>query len=1090
MPAVSANRLAVILTMQAQGFQRSMTALNRNVNRNVGRINRNLTALQRTAARASRTINLAFGGLLGFAGLNALVRITSDFSREFGQLNAILRTNEFQSGTLEGKIRELGRTTIFTSAQIASAAANMARAGVEFSEIGAILPAVLQLSQATATDLTKSTKILVSALRTFQLEAGQSQRVIDVLARQANAANTTLESLGEALSYGGPTAAPFGRSLEEIVALFGLLAQRGIDASRAGVAVRQLFVSGVTKFADFPGLDIENQDVVSFLRAVNEINLSNEELLTLLETRSGFVLNILRNSVDEIEKYVEANKEAAGTTQELAERIDRTLFVALKRVSSAASDFTQTIVRDSLGSANVASGLNTLARSINAVGRNFNFVLTGAAGILAFFIGPRSLTFAVGVLVGGFRLVTQAIRVFTTSIALGGNVLLGASTAAGFFSKGLLAAFGPAGVIGGVVALITYLTLAKDGIDEVLASVEKLSEASGNLTQNINTGISNILDANTFDSAIKSLRQFRRESEQELGLLIGDAQKANVALEEAFTTAGLLSFDPSFRSGIRTIATELGELIQQGIGRQGSQQDTEQAVDAINRAIQETNRFGTLDLETGGLTFPAQIRTLRTILIGLRDTVGQIGTSRFNINELYRAQGAANRAATGEEGLAAIRGVLGEEDSGPDELRTLSQLTIDEIRQRFNEYRSALSQLFDPDPILSELRKNPLFLGKLQANIRDAQEALGGLITPEIDAAIISGLTAGDTPIDRFNDIVKEYDNLITLLNDSAVQQIDELYFFVLGEILDLRSNTEANRAISATLATRAAEAAKETAQAISDFTRETFQDQIDSLSDIDPAVLGRLSFVSLGDQRDLGTAATSAFIDAVKRGDISEKSLLGASYAELAEFLSDQQLADLRDAGLTDFEIPKFWQDVATAIYGADQALRDFISNAIFQFDNLGDAIADLARSITSELIRLFVANPIVDFLSSLLRSQFPLTDVPSSISRFEGLRSILPGTGRAGGGRVEPGRAYDVGEHGIERFVPDVAGRIIPNRDLGGDTINITIPITVIGGNPESNRTALLRDLPFIEQVVEQAVERALRNPTRVRTAIREAL
>lgn len=39
-----------------------------------------------------------------------------------------------------------------------------------------------------------------------------------------------------------------------------------------------------------------------------------------------------------------------------------------------------------------------------------------------------------------------------------------------------------------------------------------------------------------------------------------------------------------------------------------------------------------------------------------------------------------------------------------------------------------------------------------------------------------------------------------------------------------------------------------------------------------------------------------------------------------------------------------------------------------------------------------------------------------------------------RHGGGRVSPGTVYRVGEFGEETFVPDLAGRIVPNHKLGG--------------------------------------------------------
>jgi TP901 family phage tail tape measure protein len=59
-----------------------------------------------------------------------------------------------------------------------------------------------------------------------------------------------------------------------------------------------------------------------------------------------------------------------------------------------------------------------------------------------------------------------------------------------------------------------------------------------------------------------------------------------------------------------------------------------------------------------------------------------------------------------------------------------------------------------------------------------------------------------------------------------------------------------------------------------------------------------------------------------------------------------------------------------------------------------------------------------------------------------------------RAGGGKVYPGQAYDVGERGRERFIPDVPGKIVPNHELGGGST--TINITINGTNKDPKQIA----------------------------------
>jgi hypothetical protein len=57
-----------------------------------------------------------------------------------------------------------------------------------------------------------------------------------------------------------------------------------------------------------------------------------------------------------------------------------------------------------------------------------------------------------------------------------------------------------------------------------------------------------------------------------------------------------------------------------------------------------------------------------------------------------------------------------------------------------------------------------------------------------------------------------------------------------------------------------------------------------------------------------------------------------------------------------------------------------------------------------------------------------------------FSQLFGSLFGTGRAGGGSVDPGQIYRVGEYGPETFIPKVAGTIAPaGANAGGVTVNL---------------------------------------------------
>jgi hypothetical protein len=116
----------------------------------------------------------------------------------------------------------------------------------------------------------------------------------------------------------------------------------------------------------------------------------------------------------------------------------------------------------------------------------------------------------------------------------------------------------------------------------------------------------------------------------------------------------------------------------------------------------------------------------------------------------------------------------------------------------------------------------------------------------------------------------------------------------------------------------------------------------------------------------------------------------------------------------------------------------------------------ADLARIIIRRAITEPLANaagPLVssagNFFSGLLGSFFGGSSVPAG----GGSTSLSFGGPRAAGGPVNPGSWYLVGERGPEPFIPDVPGRILPTESLrgmgGGMMVNQSFNIDARGAD-----------------------------------------
>ncbi len=95
------------------------------------------------------------------------------------------------------------------------------------------------MALAGSMELGETADIGSNILSQFALDAGEMDRVSDVLTGTFTRTNTTLSSLGETMKVVGPVAAGLGISPEEAAAMTGTLARVGIRGSEAGTAMRR-----------------------------------------------------------------------------------------------------------------------------------------------------------------------------------------------------------------------------------------------------------------------------------------------------------------------------------------------------------------------------------------------------------------------------------------------------------------------------------------------------------------------------------------------------------------------------------------------------------------------------------------------------------------------------------------------------------------------------------------------------------------------------------------------------------------------------------------------------------------------------------
>lgn len=123
------------------------------------------------------------------------------------------------------------RVGAVTAAQVAAGMQPLGMMGFSTEEIRASTAAIMNLSQATGTELAVAATIAANNLRVFGMGAKDIGKVSDYLAATANGSAQTLTDLGEPLKTAGPAAASVGQTVRQTSAALGVLANMGIRGS-------------------------------------------------------------------------------------------------------------------------------------------------------------------------------------------------------------------------------------------------------------------------------------------------------------------------------------------------------------------------------------------------------------------------------------------------------------------------------------------------------------------------------------------------------------------------------------------------------------------------------------------------------------------------------------------------------------------------------------------------------------------------------------------------------------------------------------------------------------------------------------------
>jgi TP901 family phage tail tape measure protein len=296
-------------------------------------------------------LRMAAIGSAALAPMTSAVFSGSEFDTQIRILEAVSSGADETAeslANLKKQAMELGPAMRTSPLAVAKMQTELAKAGFSRAETLNMTPATLQLGRASDSDPMLAAEIMGSTLRQFRLDAGQAARVADVLAMTSNKSAIGLQEIGDSMKYIGPLAKGLGMSLEETLALIGVLGNLGIKGEQAGTALRAIEVRAAAMPDKFQEFGITVADAAGNLKHPVELlreMLKLMEKMGTAERAAGFAklfgmrgmlgaVPINEQALIDITNFEKALTKAAGTAAANAKIIDGGVGGSIKRLSA------------------------------------------------------------------------------------------------------------------------------------------------------------------------------------------------------------------------------------------------------------------------------------------------------------------------------------------------------------------------------------------------------------------------------------------------------------------------------------------------------------------------------------------------------------------------------------------------------------------------------------------------------------------------------------------------------------------------------------------------------------------------------------
>ena len=412
-----------------------------------------------------------------------------------------------QMQVLSASARKAGADIGLTAVQIAAMFAELSTRDFSVGDMDKMVRPIALMAKATGKgsdkDMSQSASLMSLAIQAFKMNAGDAAHIADTLTVAANKSNFALDDLREALSSIGPLAHQMGMGFEETVAILAQMRNVEIDASSAGIGLRNILLNSAgTKGAqDFnKALEAMGETAIKFVDKMGNLKegtaLLFEVFSKIRKFGTGVKAGLLEglfgkraitpaiaagSSQDKFEELLKAMQNSNGEAEKISRTMETGFGGAVRRVINALVDLSITFGQSLEPLLQRASKL--IVEIITAINEwiDKNRVLT--TGIVASVLGLFAFGAAMvvtGLTVKALGLAVSALSLIflafdgVRKIVVIGMTILKAVVMTGIAAFNLLWA---AMLVGKAVALSVYtaFSLIITGIELIQAAVAGLS---------------------------------------------------------------------------------------------------------------------------------------------------------------------------------------------------------------------------------------------------------------------------------------------------------------------------------------------------------------------------------------------------------------------------------------------------------------------------------------------------------------------------------------------------------------------------------------------------------------------------------------